>query len=263
MSKLNKKIISIIGILLIVAVVAFLYFRNISGNGVSGPTITRIKESGKLVVATDATYPPMEYVNENKEIVGYDIDVAKEIADSLDVELEIKNVAWDNIFDTLRAGEVDLIISSVTIKPERAKTMRFSNPYFNAGQIIIVSQGNTDIASEESLDGKKIGVQEKTTSEEEALKLTSSDKVISYADYTITPEDLLGEKLDAIIIDYPAGKSLVKDNPGLKIVGEPFTDEFYGVASHLDNIDLSNFVNSVISKLKRSNYLSELEDTWL
>ena len=97
--------------------------------------------SNKIVVATDATWPPMEYVDENREIVGYDIDLMKAIAEEAGLEVEFKNVAWDGIFAGLAAGEYDAVISSVTITDERRENYDFSDPYINAGQIVVVDAG--------------------------------------------------------------------------------------------------------------------------
>ena len=96
------------------------------------------QEPEKIVIATDATWPPMEMVDEAKEIVGFDIDLMNAAAKEGGFAVEFKNTAWDGIFAGLEAGEYDAVMSSVTITDERKKTMDFSDPYINAGQILVV-----------------------------------------------------------------------------------------------------------------------------
>ena len=111
------------------------------------PNVDRIVESGKIIVGVDATFPPMESMNDNGDIVGFDIDFATKIAEDLSVELELKVLEWDLIFDALLDGEIDIIISSVTITEERKELYAFSDQYINAGQVILTRADNTSITS--------------------------------------------------------------------------------------------------------------------
>ena len=227
------------------------------------PTILRIKQAGKIVVGTAATYEPMEYVNDKGEIVGLDIDIAKEIASDLGVDLEIRDMEFDKLIDAVSKGEVDMIIAAITITQERAEKVSFSIPYFNAGQVIVVREENHDIKGPEDLRGKRIGVEAGTTSEKEALKYTDSSLVKSYESYDPLLADLKAGNIDALIIDYPAAKSAVRRVDGFKIVGNPFTDEFYGIAVRKGEQALLNEINKVITRLKQTGKLKELEDKWL
>lgn len=219
-----------------------------------------IKEKGALVVGTDATYPPLEYEKGGK-IIGFDIDLATEIATDLKVPLEIKNISFDKIFTALANNEVDLIISSVTITDERQKNMNFSTPYLNAGQVIVVDNDNKTILSVDDLKNQPVGTQIDTTSMTEAVKYT--DKIKEYPDYNKAQDDLLAGKIKAIIIDYPAGISMTQTSNGkLKVVDNPFTTEFYGVAVNKSKKDLLLQVNDTITRIKKSGRISELEDFW-
>lgn len=229
----------------------------------SSPEIAEVKNKGKIVVGTDATYPPLEYKNEKGEIVGFDLDLAKEIAGGMKVDLEVKNISFDKIFSALEKGEIDLIISSVTITSERQKTMDFSTPYLNAGQVVVVNKDNQEIMDIHDIKESLVGVQSSTTSEEEALKYTDKGNVKKYPDYVLAKTDLLAGKIDAIIIDYPAGISLSQDSGGeLKVIGKPFTSEFYGVVVAKGKSGLVGVVDDIIAKLKKSGRLSEIENTW-
>lgn len=217
--------------------------------------------AGKLIVATDATYPPLESVDDKGKIVGFDIDLASEIAKKMGLTLEVKNVSFDKIFDELDNGKVDLIISSVTITPERLAKFAFSSPYFNAGQVLIVNK-DSGFRSVTDLRGKKIGAQADTTSLEEALRLTDSGLVASYPDYDLVLKDLSSKKIDALVVDYPAGVGMTQKNDMLKILGEPFTQEFYGVVLKKQNKELLMDVNNIIAELKRTNRLTEIRKIW-
>jgi len=262
---MSKKIIFIlIGIILVIAisVFGFFYLRKPQAK-ITDPLLKKIKTEGKIVIGTDATYPPMESINEKGEFVGFDIDLGKEIAKDLGVNAEFKNIVWDEIFNALLNKEVDIVISSVTITPERAKIMAFSDPYFNAGQVIVTTVEKTkEIKGKEDLAGKKLGVQIETTSEREAKKLTDPQLVISYENYDLAVNDLLAGKIDAIIIDYPAAFGVISKSKNLKIVGEPFTQEFYGVVLRKEDTVLLGEINKTIRRLKNEGILKELEAKW-
>ena len=252
----------LIGIIVVILLGVSGYFYFSKGSGVINPEVAKIRQAGALVIATDATYPPLEYVDDNSKIVGFDIDLANEIAKGLGVSAQIKNVSFDKIFDALKAGDVDVIISSVTITAERQKEMLFSTPYLNAGQILVVAS-DSSIAEVNDLKGKTVGVQADTTSQKEALKYTEKSLVKSYADYTLAERDLIAGKIQAIVVDYPAGVEMAKNSKGqLKVVGKPFTSEFYGVAVAKGRNGLLSAIDGVIASLKKTGRLSQLENLW-
>lgn len=220
----------------------------------------------KLIVGTDATYPPMEYLDDVGNFVGLDIDIAKEIASDLGAEIEFRNIEWDKLiaFDALLAGEVHMLISAITITTERAETIDFSDPYFNAGQVVVTTTNKAaEIKGVEDLDGKKVGVQVDTTSEVEAKKYTDPSLVKAFANYDLAESALLNGVIDAIIIDYPAAVGMVGGQATLQIIGEPFTQEFYGVAVKKGEEKLLAEINKTIRRLKQEGKLKELEEKWL
>ena len=229
------------------------------------PTLIRIKQAGKIVVGTDATYPPMEYVNEDGQIVGLDADIAQAIATDLGVNMEFKQYPWENLFDSVKKDEVDMMISAITITPERAQELSFSDPYFNAGQVIVVLETNKNIIKPEDLAGEKVGVQKETTSIDETKKYVEEPLIIAYEDYSTATDDLKSKKVDAVVIDYSAGLSLVQSTNGLKLANDPFTQEFYGIAvkKSEDQQALLSKINESIRKLKDTGKIKELENKWL
>ncbi len=223
------------------------------------PTIERIKDAGKLVVGTSTPYEPMEYKDETGNIVGFDIDIANEIANQLGVETDIRDMDFDLLIDAVANGEVDIAIAAITITTEREERVAFSNPYLNAGQVIITNESNQEINIPEDLKDKKVGVQNSTTSEEEALKYTNETNVIKYNDYIEAVTNLEAGTIDAVIIDRPAGIVLAKDNSNIKIVGNPFTNELYGIAIKKGESALKTEINKVIA----SGIIDTFEAKWL
>lgn len=222
------------------------------------PAIQKIKDTGKIVVGTSTPYEPMEYINEDGDIVGFDIDLARAIALDIGVELELIDMDFDSLITSVVSGEIDIAIAAITINLERSEKVLFSNPYFNAGQIIIVNVNNTNISKPEDIQNKKVGVQNGTTSQIEAEKYTNSSLVFTYPDYSIAVDELLNGFIEVIIIDYPAGSSLVKNNKNIKIVGNPFTTEWYGIAIKKENNALKDKIDRIIN----SGIINVLEERW-
>jgi len=247
-------------------IIVLIFFAGCTEPNAEDSTIKRIKDAGVLKVGTCTPFEPMEYKNESGDILGFDIDIAEEIAMHLGVEIEIKDYPnlFDNISTPLEDGEVDMVIAAITITIERTKQVLFSRPYLNAGQIIIVNASNTDIKSEIDLFNKIVGVQRNTTGEEEALKYTnSSSQVITYLNYEMALLDLIAEEIDAIIVDYPSGVALIKNQPDLKIIGAPFTNEFYGIAVKKGEKALVAEIDSVIVGLLENGKMNEIKNRWL
>lgn len=229
---------------------------------IKDPMLKKIHDRGTITIGTDATYPPMESIDENGDFIGIDIDIAREIAADLGVKVDLQNIIWEELFNTVKEGKVDMIISAITITAERAQTLAFSDPYFNAGQVMVTKKDMADlIRGVEDLKGRKVGTQMETTSETEAKKYT--DSVVTFENYNLALGDLLEGKVEAIVIDYPAALGMVAENEGLAIVGEPFTQEFYGAAVQIGQNELLGRINETIRRLKQTGELKKLEERWL
>ena len=245
----------------------FLYSQFFSGNG-NGQELGRlgdIKKRGEIIIGVDATYPPMESLDEQGNFFGMDIDIAKEIASDIGVEAKFKNIIWEEIFNAVKNGEVDMVISAVTITAERAETLGFSDPYFNAGQVIVSTTDKEGIINEpKDLKEYRVGVQVGTTSEVEAREYAANPSLVNaYENYDLAKEDLLEGKIDAIIIDYPAAIGMVAKEKRLQIAGGIFTQEFYGIATQKDQPGLLLQINKTIRRLKQEGELNKIEEKWL
>lgn len=219
-----------------------------------------------ITVGTDATWPPMEFVNEDKELVGYDIDLMNAIADAAGFEVEFQNTAWDGIFAGLGTGEYDAVISSVTITEERQETMDFSEPYINAGQVLIVQQSTTGVQTLEDLVGERVGAQIGTTGAFEVNNVEGVE-LSTYDELGLAIEDLANGRIAGVVADTPIAADYVLQNEEysgtLKIVGEPFTEEFYGIAVQKGNDEVLALINEGLAAVKAEGIPEQLEDKWL
>ncbi|MDA3949861.1 MAG: basic amino acid ABC transporter substrate-binding protein [Spirochaeta sp.] len=220
-----------------------------------------------LTVATDATWPPMEFLNTDQEIVGFDIDLMNAIAEAEGFNVEFQNTAWDGIFAGLANGDYDAVISSVTITDERKRTMDFSTPYINAGQVLIVRQdAPSDWESLEDLAGESVGAQIGTTG---AIEVGNTDGVElrTYDELGLAIEDLSQGRIAGVVADTPIAADYVLQNDNyndvLQIVGDAFTEEFYGVAVKKGNDEVLEMVNAGLEVVLNDGTVEELKDTWL
>ena len=220
----------------------------------------------KIVVATDSTWPPMEYVDENKKIVGFDIDLMDAIAAAAGFTVEYKSVAWDGIFAGVAADKYDAIISSVTITDERKEQMDFSDSYINAGQILVVKSDSTGVTTLKDLMGKTVGAQIGTTGSFEVEKV-SGVTLKTYDEIGLAFEDLYNGRIQAVVCDTPVAADYALQNEkykgSLKIVGEPFTEEYYGIVVKKGNKELLDLINAGLKKVEDSGKLAELQKKWL
>ncbi|HHV71743.1 MAG TPA: basic amino acid ABC transporter substrate-binding protein [Clostridia bacterium] len=217
-----------------------------------------------IKVATDATYPPMEYVNEETgELEGFDIDLGNALAEEMGVKFEFINTAWEGIIPSLLTGQVDMIMSSMTITEKRKKQVNFSDPYFNAGQIIAVKEGNDSIKSKEDLVGKTVGSQIGTTG---ALLVSQMEGVTGKEYNTIGDafRDLKSGRIDAVVNDLLVSKECIEEiGGGVVLVGEPLSDEFYGIAVRKDDTELLDQLNQAIKAVKENGKYDEIYNKWV
>lgn len=227
---------------------------------------TQDENSNLIVVASDCTWPPMEFIDENKEIVGFDIDLMNAIAEAGGFEVEIKNTAWDGIFAGLANKNYDAVISSVTITDERKKTMDFSIPYINAGQVLIINKDLSGVSGLQDMSGMKVGAQIGTTG---AFAIEEADGVElkNFDELGLAVEALAQGKIEGVVADTPIAADYVMNNDNYKnalmIVGEPFTEEYYGIAVAKGNKEVLEKINAGIKAVIDSGKDQELIDKWL
>jgi len=221
------------------------------------------QKSDELVVATDAAFPPFEYIDENsKDIIGFDIDLMKAIAEKADLNISFKNVAWDPLLAGMADCQYDMAISAMTITAARAEQFSFSDPYINAGQIVAVQIDNETIAGPDDLPGKTVGAQLGTTGAMEIEAIEDTTLKV-YDTYELAFLDLANGQIDAVVADYPLAVAFVTQNAdSMKLVGEVFTDENYGIAFCKGNTELIEKVNTALAELKDEGFIDELVQEW-
>ncbi len=226
--------------------------------------LTSCGGAAKIRVATDATWPPFESINEQtKEIEGFDIDLLNAIAEKEKLDLEFINVGFDPLLAGIAQGQYDVAISSITITEERKKDMLFSDAYFSAGQIVTVRADNTTITGKDSLAGKKVGAQIGTTGAIEMGKIAGVS-LKTYDDIGLAFQDLMNGQIDAVVADNPLALGYVGKNPTkLKTAGGVFTDEYYGIAVAKKNPELLAKINSGLKAVKAEGLIEQLSKKWL
>jgi polar amino acid transport system substrate-binding protein len=222
----------------------------------------------KLVIAADATWPPMEFIDGDKKLVGLSIDYMRAAAEAGGYEVELINAAWDGIFAGLLNNQYDAICSSVTITEERKKTMDFSIPYFTVRQAVIVPKDST-VTTLEDLKGKRAGSQISTTGTFAIAKAGGIESV-TFDEVGLAIEDLLIGRLDAVVCDDPVASNFIMENPKYKealkiatVISTPGSEEFYGVAVKKGNAEALALINKGIEGVKASGKEQELINKWI
>ena len=206
------------------------------------------------VVGTDAAYAPFESQNEKGEIVGFDIDVVKAAAAKAGIEVKFVNTPWEGIFNALGQGDRDMIVSAVTITDERKQTMDFSDPYFDAVQLIAVRE-NSKITKFADLKKLKVGVQTGTTGDEAVTKLLgkASTSIKRFESTPLALKELESGGVDAVVADNGVVIHYVANNPGGKfktISDKDFVPERYGIALKKGNTELQAKLNKGLADIK-------------
>jgi polar amino acid transport system substrate-binding protein len=215
-------------------------------------------------VATDATYPPFETVDETTKLpVGFDIDLFNAIAAEEGFKFEFVNVNFDALLAGMAQCQYDAAISATTITDERKKSFNFSDPYINAGQVVTINKETTDIKSVADLKGKRIGVQIGTTGAIEAAKIEGAE-VKTYDTVDLAFEDLINKQVDAVVADYPTSVAFIEVNPDkIMTTGDVFTAEEYGIAVCKTNTELLDLINKGLAAVKAKGLIPQLEQKWL
>lgn len=219
-----------------------------------------------IVFATDATWPPMEFINADKQITGYAIDFMKAAGKEAGFTPQFKAVAWDGIFAGLAAGKYNAICSSVSITPGRKKTMDFSTPYFKVRQALVVPVKST-AKSIEDMKGKTLGAQISTTGHF-AIKKAADVKDKSYDEVGLAFEDLFNGRIDGVVCDDPVAAQYALQNKkykkALKIACIiEAGDEYYGIAVKKGNTEDLDLINKGIAAVQKKGIDKKLLKKWI
>lgn len=218
-------------------------------------------EEGKLIMATNASFPPYEYY-EGDKIVGIDAEIAGLIADKLGLTLEIADIEFDSIIPGVQANKYDMGMAGMTVTDERKEMVNFSDSYAKGVQVVIVKE-DSGIVSLDDLEGKKIGVQQATTGDIYASDDFGEENVTKYANGNLAVEGLKGGKVDCVIIDNEPAKAYVKANTGLKILETSYADEDYAISFNKQNTELQEKVNAALKELIADGSVQKIVDKYI
>lgn len=213
------------------------------------------KDDNKLVMVTEAGFAPYEYY-ENGEIVGVDIDIAKEIAKYLDKELVVKDVAFDSIINEVKTGKADFGAAGISYNEERAEQVDFTINYTTSKQIVVVKEDNQKI-NVNDLNNLKIAVQLGSVGDTYVTKNYPNAEIVREKKYLAAIQDLLKNKVDCVVMDELPAKEILKNNEGLKILDQELFSDTYGMVVKKGNKELLDAINKVLEDLIEEGKINE------
>jgi polar amino acid transport system substrate-binding protein len=226
-------------------------------------TLSEIQRRGTLRVGLDASFPPFEYIDEEGQIVGLDVDIAQAIATDLGVELALVNIGFDGLYDALLARRADLIISGLPYDPRWTEDVAYTINYFNAGQVLLIPADNQSIVSTEDLAGKTVAVEWGSQADMEGRRLEPLVEGITFLRRSTAEEAIaavISGEASAAIVEAVSG---VRASPrGLKVVTY-LTDEWYAAAVHIESQALLEAVNQSMMRLAENGEMAKMQAQWL
>jgi polar amino acid transport system substrate-binding protein len=259
-----KKIASIFTLLLLAAVI----FASGAQESASGEdnSLKYIMEKGNLVLGLDDSFPPMGFRDENGEIAGFDIDLAKEVCARLGVELKLQPIDWDAKILDLNSKDIDVIWNGLSINEERKAKIDFSKPYIANKQIVIVQAGAT-INLKSDLAGMKVGIQLGSSAQDavnsEKAVADSFDELVKYQDNVQALMDLSTGRINAVVVDEILGRYYVSGKPGVYDVADDyFTEEEYGIGFRKGDTAFVSAVDKVIDQMVADGTAAEISKKW-
>ena len=205
------------------------------------------KKTDELVMVTEAGFAPYEYYEKDK-IVGVDIDIANEIAKSMNKELVVKDIFFDSIINELNSGKADIALAGMSITPERLEEVDFSIEYIKSRQVVIV-KSDSNISDIDKIYDKKIAVQLGSVADTFVTKKNIEKNIVRQKKYLSMIEDIKADKVDVIIMDELPAKEIIKENDNLKILDGYVFEDSYGIAVKKGNSDLLDKINKVLEEL--------------
>lgn len=251
--------------------------------GVAGETLDRVMKNKMMVEVTDQAYPPFSYIDDSGEVVGFDIDISKEVAKRLGVGYKVDTPSWEIIVAGNWNGRWDICVCSMTPTKERGEVLDFTNEYYAAPAVIVVNTDNNGIKSAADLNGKKVGAEGGTTYEKYIQKQLVLDvpgkepekvaypfeqaTAVPYDSEDTAFQDLAlgtGKRLDAIVSGYLTAKERVAKAPDkFKIVGEPLYGEPIWVAVDKGDPEWEAKINEIFKQMGDDGTLKKISEKWI
>lgn len=220
-------------------------------------------EAGKLHMSTNAAFPPYEMTDDAGNCIGIDVEVATAIAQKLGLELVVDDMDFDAALMAVQQGQSDIAMAGITVTPERAEVMDFSNTYAKGVQSVIVPEGS-DIATVDDLaNAELIGTQRGTTGFQYCTDDYGEEHVVAYDNGATAVQALLNGQVDCVVIDNEPAKAFVAANAGLALLDSSYTDEDYAIALQKGNTALLDAVNQAIADLQADGTFQSIVDKYI
>ena len=213
-----------------------------------------------LYYATNPEYPPFESMDDNNQVVGYDVDLINAIGEKIGIDFQPESMAFDAVVSSVQTNPNMIGLSGISITEERKLSVNFSDGYIDAG-LVVVMKADAGFKTMDDLKGKLIGVQQGTTSDFKAEEITGQDNVMRFATFIDAMLSLQGNKVDAVIVDAPVGQAILASMNDASLV---ITDidlgaaDWYGIAVNKDNVELLDKINAALAELKAEGFLDTL-----
>lgn len=240
------------------------------GNGSSDGEVQSAMEKDTIVMGLDDTFAPMGFRDDNGEIVGFDIDLANEVAERIDKDIEFQSIDWALKETELDAGNIDLIWNGYTVTPEREEQVLFSEPYLETTQLIITTN-DSGIETKADLSGKVVAAQQ-SSSAIDAIEADESQihtefangEIVQYPSNNDVFNDLISGRADAIVVDEVLARYYMKQNPDFdyKVLEDSFGSETYAVGMRQDDTQMKEALDGALNDMKEDGTYDEISNKW-
>jgi len=256
----------IIAVLLAVLAVSAMVLTGCTSSDGADNSWNKVKEKGELVMGLDDSFPPMGFRDENNEIVGFDVDLAKEVCERLGIKLTLQQIVWETKEQELNSGKIDCIWNGFTINDERKKQVLFTKPYMGNRQVLVV-KSDSALATLDDFSGKKVALQA-GSSAADALAAAADFKaklgeVVEFEDNMIALMDLETGGVDAVLMDEIVADYNIKAGKiNAKVLDEALAPEEYGIGFRLKDNALMTKVQETLDEMKKDGTFAEISMKW-
>jgi polar amino acid transport system substrate-binding protein len=234
------------------------------GSGDDG-SLERVQATGELRVGLDASFPPFESLDADGQVIGYDADLGEAIAARLGARPVFVNIGFDGLYDALLARRVDILISGLPYDPRRTQDVHYSEPYFSAGQVLVLRADEAVITGSAALTGRIVAVEWGSLADMEARRWSQSTEGMRTLPQPTAREALqalAAGQADAAIVDAVSAHQFMGEQPGVVRIAETLTDEPFVVATRLQSPRLAAAVDEALEELRQSGLLDSLRSRW-
>ncbi len=262
---MKKSIIRILAVFTLIPVLLFSGCIKKKDKESGDQSLNKVTKKGELVLGLDASFPPMGFKDENNKIVGFDIDVAKEVCSRMNIKLKTQPINWESKEQELKAGNIDCIWNGLSYDDERAKKMTLSKPYMNNCMVLVVRK-DSGYKSQANLNGKKIAVQNGS----------SAQKILDASDFKKTVKETISLKdnvsafieldmktVDAVFVDVVVADYVIATNhKDYVVLPDGLAEEQYVIGFRKGDNALKDKIYATLVEMKKDGKLAEISNKW-